>query len=259
MLKEFIWRSIREDTKMHRRVRSSAVVVFVTLSIFSASIAVPGSVQKPDEQTEASLLAAAEAIPDVDVVLKKKTDTQFVRGLGKFKAAKSSQKPVAAAKSSKAGEDQSARNKKTSKDGGFSFENVPPGTYNLTFDAPKVSPAMSGKVEYLVIVQQVVAGSPDNPASQTYDDSKPKTARIPIARIKDGLDFTVGPQPPQNVFQASKPGAKKPAADSKKGEPPPAMMSEPPQKMNLRGKIFLVEIGTIKIVRDLPEGKPPNQ
>ena len=241
-------------------VRSSAVAVIVTLSLVGICTGAGGSAQKPGEQTEASLLTTAEAIPDVDVVLKKKPEAQFAGGLGNLSKAKSHQKPAAAAKASKPSEEQSA-NKRTNKDGSFSVENVPAGTYNLTFDAPKVSPAMAGKVEYLVIVQQVESGGADNSVTQTYDDSKPKTARIPISKIKDGLDFTVGPQPPQNVFQASKPKTKKKAgvADSQSGEPPPAMQSKPPQTMNLRGKIFLVEIGTTRIVRDQPGVKPPNQ
>jgi hypothetical protein len=190
--------------------------------------------------------------------LKKKPEAQQPGGLGVVSVAKGRQKSVAA-NASPVREEPPA-NKKTDKEGTFSFENVPPGTYNLTFDAPKVSPALAGKVEYLVIVQQVEARAEDNSARQTYDDTKPKTARIPIAKIKDGLDFTVGLPPPGNIFQAIKPKSKNNAgATGQAKEPPPAVVSKSPPVMNLRGKIFLVEIGTTRIVRDQAEVKPPNQ
>ena len=239
-------------------MRFSALAVTAAILLFSGSGIAGGSGQKPDEQTEASLLTTADAIPDVGVVLKKKPERQFAGGLGKMHS-NSPQKPAAAASKPIDPKGQSTSNKKTNKDGSFSFENVPPGTYNLTFEAPTVSPAMAGKVEYLVIVQQVEATA-GNSATQTYDDSKPKTARIPITKIKDGLDFTVGPPPPGNVFQASKPNTKKKsgAPDSQTGQPPPAMVSTAPPPMNLRGKIFLVEIGTTRIVRDQPGVRSPN-
>lgn len=235
--------------------RFSALAVTVALSLFSASAIAGGSTQKPGEQTEASLMTAADALPGVDVVLKKKPDAQLAAAPLMKSAAKSPPKAVAAAARPTENRDgQSAGNKKTDKDGSFSFEKVPAGTYNLTFDAPKVSPAMAGKVEYLVIVQQVEAGGADNSATKTPDYSKPKTARIPIAKIKDGLDFTVGPQPQVGVFQASKSKSKNGTAvtGSQVREP---MLSPP--AMNLRGKIFLVEIGTTRIVRDEPGVKAP--
>ena len=238
--------------------RFSALAVTVALSLFSRSAIAGGFAQKPVDQTEANLLNASEAIPDVEVVLKKKPEVQSDGGMGVVRSAKARQKPVAA-KASPVPEEPAASNKKTDKEGSFSFENVPVGTYNLTFDAPKVSPALAGKVEYLVIVQQVEARATDNSARQTYDDTKPKTARIPISKIKDGLDFTVGPPPPGNVFQAIKPKSKSGAGGtgSQTKEPPPAMLTPP--AMNLRGKIFLVEIGTTRIVRDQAEVKVPNQ
>jgi hypothetical protein len=241
--------------------RFSALAVTVALSLFSGSAIAGGLTQKPADQTEASLLNEAEAIPDVEVVLKKKPPVQFAGGLGMVDSAKGRQKPVAAAKASPVRDEPPANNKKTDKAGSFSFENVPVGTYNLTFDAPKVSPALVGKVEYLVIVEQVEARAADNSAKQTYDDTKPKTARIPIAKIKDGLDFTVGPPPPGNVFQATKPKSKNSAgvSGSQKKEPPPAMLSKAPPVMNLRGKIFLVEIGTTRIVRDQSQLKVPDR
>ena len=230
--------------------RFSALAVAVALSLFSASGIAGGSTQEPGEQTETSLMTAVDAIPGVDVVLKKKPLRQFGGVLGNF-GAKSATGTVGEANQ------QSGGNKKTNKDGSFSFENVPVGTYNLTFDAPKVSPAMAGKVEYLVIVQQVEAGRANNSASITYDTSKPKTARIPIAKIKDGLDFTVGPQPPENVFQASESNKNKAGAADSQMRKPKEPKESTPQAMNLRGKIFLVEIGTTRIVRDEPGVKAP--
>jgi hypothetical protein len=225
--------------------RFSPLAVTVALSLFSAFAIAGGFTQKRGEQTEASLMSAANAIPDVEVVLKKKPDPQPAAAPPMKSAAKSGS-IAAAAKPRQNRDQQSGGNKKTNKDGSFSFENVPVGTYNLTFDAPKVSPVMAGKVEYLVIVQQVEAEGAANSATITYDTSKPKTARIPLSRIKDGLEFTVGPQPQVGAFQASKP-------KSKTGAPVTSQVMEPkrsPRAMNLRGKIFLVEIGTTRIVRD---------
>ena len=234
--------------------RFSPLAVTLALSLFSASAIAGGFTQKPGEQTEASLMTAADAIPDVVVVLKKKPDAQLPPAAPPMKSpAKSRPKTVAAAaKPTQKSDEQSGENKKTNKDGSFSFENVPVGTYNLTFDAPKVSPAMAGKVEYLVIVQQVEAGDATNSATITYDTSKPKTARIPIARIKDGLEFTVGAPPQGGVFQASKKSkTRAPVTDS------PVEPMRSPQAMNLRGKVFLVEIGTTRIVRDESGVKAP--
>jgi hypothetical protein len=228
--------------------RFSPLAVNVALSLFSAFAIAGGFTQKRGEQTEASLMTAANAIPDVEVVLKKKPDPQPAAAPPMKSAAKSRPKTnAAAAQPTQNRDEQSGGNKKTNKDGSFSFENVPVGTYNLSFDAPKVSPAMAGKVEYLVIVQQVEAEGAASSATITYDTSKPKTARIPISRIKDGLEFTVGPQPQVGAFQASKSKSKTkaPVTDSQVMEP-----KRSPQAMNLRGKIFLVEIGTTRIVRD---------
>jgi len=243
------------------KFRFLALLVTVALSPVSGSASAVRVTQKPADQTEASLLNEAEAIPDVEVVLKKKPPVQSASGLGVVKLAKGRQRPVAAANASPVPNEPPPSNKKTDKAGSFSFENVPVGTYNLTFDAPKVSPSLAGKVEYLVIVEQVESRATDNTAKQTYDDTKPKTARIPIAKIKDGLDFTVGPPPPGNVFQATKPKGKSGAGatGSQSKEPSPAMQSKAPPVMNLRGKIFLVEIGTNRIVRDQSEAKAPNR
>ena len=242
----------------YNTLRFSALAVSLALALFSAPTIAGSSTQRPGEQTEASLLTAADAIPDVVVVLKKKPDVQLAaappptkpagKGLGKSAGIKSNASRAATARPTDNRGDQTAGNNKTNKDGSFSFENVPTGTYNLTFDAPKVSPALAGKVEYLVIVQQVAA---DSSASITYDDTKPKTARIPVAKINDGLDFTVAP-PPGHVFQASESSTKKKAgatnSQTRKPKDPPEPMRTP--LVNLRGKIFLVEIGTTKIVRD---------
>jgi hypothetical protein len=249
-----------KETMMYRNtVRPSTLAVIVAITLIGATPIAGGFTQKPAEQTEASLLTAADAIPDVAVVLKKKPDTQAdVAPLMKA-AAKSRPGRVAAAAKPMEKRDEQSEGKKTNKDGSFSFENVPVGTYNLTFDAPKVSPAMAGKVEYLVIVQQVEAGSAQNSANITIDQSKPKTARIPISKIQDGLEFTVGPQPQAGVFQASKPKSKnKTGATDSQTRGPKEPMKSPPA-MNLRGKIFLVEIGTTRVVRDKPELKTPGE
>lgn len=231
-------------------VRHSALAAIAAVTLLSASTIARAFNQEPAKQTEASLLTAGDAIPDVDVVLKKKPDEQpaaapATRAFGRLRSAppaKPSEKPVG----------QSAGSKKTNKDGSFSFENVPVGTYNFAFDPPKVSPAMAGKVEYLVILEQVEVGNANNSATQTYDESKAKTARIPIAKIKDGLDITVGPQPQGTVFQASKSNTRNSpgVTDSQMRKPKESPQGNSPQAMNLRGKIFLVEIGTTRIVRD---------
>lgn len=238
-------------------VRASALAVIVALMLLSASTIEGRATQKRGEQAAASLMTAGDAIPDVNVVLKKKPEVQLAAAPAPAPPSAAQSPPMAARASRPAvkRDEQSAAKKKTNKDGSFSFENVQVGTYNLTFDAPKVSPAMAGKVEYLVIVQQIEAGGADNSATKTYDDSKPKTARIPIAKIKDGLDFTVGPQPQVGVFQASKAKSKNRAGvtGSQVRE-----AKQSPQAMNLRGKIFLVEIGTTRIVRDQPGEKSPN-
>lgn len=220
---------------MHRNlISSAALAVIISASLLSPSKIVRGSNQTPAQQTEAGLMSAGQGVPDAQVVLKPKLVEQPIAapsrpgGFGRV---------AAAAKPAPKGGGQA--NKRTEKDGSFSFENVPVGTYNLTFDAPKVSPAMSGKVEYLVIVQQVEAGAAHHSATITYDDSKAKTARIPVAKINEGFEFTVGSIPPVEGVSPANSNKKKPAVTD--SQPPQAIKSQP---VNLRGKIFLVKIGT---------------
>ena len=182
-------------------VAFSSLGVVVALTLCSTSMIARGSNQKHGQQTESSLMTKGSGIPDVDVVLKKKL------GGG------------------------SAGNTRTDKEGRFYFENVPFGTYNLTFDAPKLSPAKAGKVEYLVIVQQFAVGGADSSTAKTYTDSKSNTVkRIAIAKTKEGFDFTVGPQH---------------QAGTKEDRLPTG-----PENINVRGKILLVEVGTNNIVID---------
>ena len=180
-------------------------------------------------------MSAGQGVPDAGVVLKPKIVEQSIAVHRKASRAVKGGSVAAAAKPAPKGGGQA--NKRTAKDGSFSFENVPVGTYNLAFDAPTVPPAMSGKVEYLVIVQQVEV-SADQSAKITYDDTKAKTARIPVSKINEGFEFTVRSIPPvQGVTPFN--SKKKPAVTG--SQPPPAMKS---QQVNLRGKIFLVKIGT---------------
>ena len=181
------------------RFTFSSLVVVVALTLCSTPMIARSSNQKSRQLTEASLMTIGKGIPGVDVVLHKK--------------------PGGSA----------AGNTRTDKDGSFSFENVPFGTYNLTFDATKLSPAKAGKVEYMVIVQQFEVGGADSSTAKTYSNSKSNTAkRIAIAKIKEGFDFTVGPQH---------------QAVTKEGRLPTGH-----ENINVRGKIFLVEIGTNNIV-----------
>jgi hypothetical protein len=160
-------------------------------------------------------MAAGQGIPDVDVVLKKKPGG----------------KP--------------SSNARSNKEGLFSFESVPFGAYNLTFDAPKLSSAMAGKVEYMVILQQFEVGGADSSTAKTYSESKSNTAkRIAIDKINDGFDLTVGPGPREAGINTSK-------GDIKKN--PAAVDSQARVGVRgVRGKIFLVEIGTTKMVIDEP-------
>lgn len=235
----------------HRNtVRCSALVVIVALALFSASTIARGSNQKPSRQSEASLMTVGQGVPDAEVVLKKKPGGQSAGEQDVPARPTKQRKPTRGLKQMEKRDEQPAGNKRTNKDGSFSFENVPVGTYNLTFDVPKVSPAIARKVEYLVIVQQVEVGDTDNSTAKTYDESKSKSARIAIAKINDGFDLTVGLQ----TLESGKSNIKnrpavsdsqtRKAKESKEGNPPPAM--------NLRGKIFLVEIGTTKKWVDQP-------
>lgn len=90
------------------------------------------------------------------------------------------------------------------KDGSFAFDNVPVGTYTLTFDVPKLSPSLAGKVEYLVIVQQVLVGGAGSSTAKNYNESRSNTSRIPVAKVKDGFDLTVGPQPQGGAINVAK-------------------------------------------------------
>jgi hypothetical protein len=217
----------------NRSLVRSSVLLIIAAAQLSVSTVAGSPNQKPNQRTAASLLNAGQGIADAGVVLRKKADVQSA---SPQEAPPSVGAPVGAPRRSAPRPmpkhaSEPVDNKKTNKDGSFSFENVTAGTYNLTFDAPKVSPAMAGKVEYLVIVQEVKAGGANR--SITYDDTKAKTARIPIAKINDGFDFTVGPIPPPPGTGVSK----------SNHQNSPAVTDS---QRSLRGKIFLVEIGTTK-------------
>jgi Carboxypeptidase regulatory-like domain len=210
---------------INRNVVRSATLAVVALMLFSASIIARSSDQKPSQQTEASLMAAGQGIPDVDVVLKKKPGGNSVG------------------------------NNRTDKDGSFSFENVPVGTYNLTFGAPKLSPVMAGKVEVLVIVQQSEVRGADSSTAKTYTDSKLNTVkRIAVAKIKDGFDFTVGLQPQEGAINTSKSNIKNnpTVTDSQTRKAKESKEGNAAQAVNVRGKISLVEIGTNNMAIDEP-------
>lgn len=234
-------------------VRSSSLALIGAVTLFSASTNARSTNQKPGQQTEANsrvvgsfaetrLMATGRGIPDVDVVLRK--------GKGSISGA--------------------AGNARTNKDGWFSFDNLPFGTYNLNFAAPKVSPAIAGKVEYLVVVQQFeiradLDGKPGNSSAKTYSESKSNTAkRVRIVGGdygKEGFDFEVGPQPQAGTLK-TKPEiiATKPVeSESEARKAKESKGGIAPQAMNVRGKIFLVEIGTTKIVLDQPGVKAPSQ
>lgn len=199
-------------------VRCSTLVVIAALALCSASTIAGSSTQKPGQQADLSLMTKGQGIPGVDVVLKKKP-----------------------------GGNQ-AGNKRTNNDG-FSFDNLPFGTYSLTFDAPKLSPALAGKVEYLVVVQQFEVG-----AAKTSSGSKSNTsARVAVAKTKDGFDFTVGPEFLEGAINVSKSNIKNtPLKTDSQRQAAGSATGNAPQAMNVRGKIFLVEIGTTNIMIDQP-------
>jgi hypothetical protein len=212
-------------------IRSFALVVIVA-AIFTPSTIAGSVIQRPDPQTAASLLTG-DGVAGAAVVLKKKADVQQAGEPASAPPPTSAPRRAPSTKPQPRHASEPAADKKTNKDGSFAFENVTVGTYNLTFDAPKVSPAAAGKVEYLVIVQEVEAGGVKR--NITYDDSKAKTARIPITRINDGFDFTVGPTPPPPGTSVSKSNRKNNSA-----------VTDSQKTIDLHGKIFLVEIGTTR-------------
>ncbi|HKQ08195.1 MAG TPA: carboxypeptidase-like regulatory domain-containing protein [Blastocatellia bacterium] len=139
-------------------------------------------------------------------------------------------------------------NQKTDKDGRFTFENVPVGTYHLSFNAPKLSSTMAGKVEYLVVIEQVQVGGGDASTQKTYTESKSNTAaRIAVAKLKEGVDLTVGPQPQEGTINTSKSNIKNSPMIS--GDQARRAV---PQGMTIQGRITLVEIGKDPKVIDEP-------
>ncbi len=131
-------------------------------------------------------------------------------------------------------------NARSNSEGSFSFENVPFGAYDLTFDVPKLSPAIAGKVEYLVLLEQFKIAGGENSTARTYSNSKSNTAkRIAVDQIKKGFDLTVGPEPQGERINTSKGNIKNRSA-----------VDDSQMRMavsSLRGKILLVETGTTNI------------
>ena len=202
--------------------RLSAFVVLAVLTIFSASNVFA---QKTKPGSEFELMA--KSIPGIDINGRKKPETT------------------------------NSTNRARSTAEGFNLGDLPYGTYHLTFDAPPVSPAMAGKVEYLIVIQQFEVGGAANSMAKTYSEAKSNTsARLAIAKVKEGIDITVGPQPQQGAINTSKSNIKNsPPSASEARTARPTAESIAPQAMNVRGKIYLVEIGTTKMVNDQPSMK----
>lgn len=208
--------------------RFSALVMIAALTLFGASTSARSSYQKAGQQPDLSLMGKNDPIPGVDIIIKKKPG-----GNG-------------------------GSNTKTGKDGWFTFDNLPFGTYNLTFAAPKLSPALAGKVEYLVIIEQSEVGNANSSTAKTQSDSKTNTARIATAKIAEGFDFSVGAEPQEGGINTSKSNVKN--TPLKQNDQAKHVKDwEGKQRTIVRGKIFLVEIGTTNIVVDQPVVKATKQ
>jgi hypothetical protein len=196
---------------MYKRNRLS---ILTSLSIFALALLSSGSSNVSAQKITPSgdLQLMSKSIPGVDVIVKKNP-----------------------------GGANSARSAKTTADG-FIFSNLPSGTYQLTLKAPQVSQARMGKVEYLIVLQQFEPGS--NPTAKTYTDSKSNTARVPIGKTEVGFEFAVEPAAQNAGINKSKSNIK----NNRTGKP--STDGSASQGMDVRGKIFLVEIGTTKIVID---------